>query len=91
MTFRPEQSLEVSLEDVIKNTDRSTASVELNSNWGCEAYLSPRDVARRIPYSIKTLERLRHMKRGPRWSKVGRRIFYKWTDVVSWIEKSTNQ
>ena len=52
-------------------------------------YLSPAQVARRSPFTVKALERLRHLGRGPRWYRCGRRIVYKWSDVVAWIEQHT--
>jgi hypothetical protein len=49
-------------------------------------YLSAAEVAERIPFTVKALETLRARGKGPRWSSVGRRIVYLWSDVVAWIE-----
>ena len=49
-------------------------------------YLSPADVAKRTPFTVKALEVKRHKGEGPKWHACGRRIIYKWSDVVAWIE-----
>ena len=38
--------------------------------------------------NIGTLANLRHQKRGPRYYKVGRRVYYRAADVESWLEKN---
>jgi hypothetical protein len=49
-------------------------------------YLSPAEIADRTPYTVKALETQRHKGKGPKWQACGRRIIYKWSDVVAWIE-----
>lgn len=49
-------------------------------------YLSPAQLARHTPYTAKAWEAMRHKGIGPRWRRCGRRILYKWSDVVAWIE-----
>ena len=49
-------------------------------------YLSPAEVAKRTPFTVKALEVKRHKGEGPKWRSCGRRIIYKWSDVVAWIE-----
>lgn len=49
-------------------------------------YLSPADVAKHTPFTVKALEVKRHKGEGPKWHACGRRIIYKWSDVVAWIE-----
>lgn len=49
-------------------------------------YLSPKELAEKIPHSVKALEAMRHRGTGPRWRKKGRRIYYKWGDAVDWLE-----
>lgn len=50
-----------------------------------KALLDPHEVADelRVPYS--TLAYWRHIGKGPRWAKVGRRVVYRREDVVAWI------
>jgi excisionase family DNA binding protein len=59
---------------------------DLLSNPRLCTYLSPTEVARLIPISLKTLEKKRARGEGPKWRTVGRRVLYKWADVVAWIE-----
>lgn len=49
-------------------------------------YLSPAEVAKRTPFTVKALEVKRHKGEGPKWHACGRRIVYKWSDIVAWIE-----
>jgi hypothetical protein len=44
-------------------------------------HLNQVDVARRWRMSIRTLERWRWLKRGPRYIKVGGRVLYRLSDV----------
>jgi hypothetical protein len=53
-----------------------------------DTYLSAADVAARTPFSLKSLEKKRALGLGPKCSIVGRRVVYKWADVVAWIEGS---
>lgn len=49
-------------------------------------YLSPAQVAKHTPFTAKALEIKRHKGEGPKWHACGRRIIYKWSDIVAWIE-----
>lgn len=49
-------------------------------------YLSAAEVAERTPFTAKALETKRHKGQGPKWHACGRRIVYRWSDVVAWIE-----
>jgi hypothetical protein len=51
-----------------------------------DAYLSAEGVSHLTPFSKKALEIKRARGGGPHWSRVGRRIVYRWADVVAWIE-----
>ena len=46
--------------------------------------LSPAQLALHIPFSVKALESMRHRGRGPKYTKLGSRILYKWSDVQDW-------
>jgi hypothetical protein len=54
-------------------------------------YLSPAQVAERTPFTVKALEKMRALGKGPKWRRTGRRIVYEWSDVVDWIEKWGDQ
>lgn len=38
--------------------------------------------------SVETLRYFRQREEGPRWAKLGRRVFYRRQDVDAWIEAS---
>lgn len=49
-------------------------------------YLTEQEVARRTTLSPRTLQRLRlRNDGGPAFSRVGRRVLYRWADVEAWI------
>lgn len=49
-------------------------------------YLSPRLVSQLAGVSIKSLEAMRSVRKGPPYYKVGGRVRYKIQDVRDWIE-----
>jgi hypothetical protein len=52
-----------------------------------DIYLSAKQLSERIPFSTKALEKMRAMRRGPNWLHVGRRVLYRWSDVIAWLER----
>lgn len=52
---------------------------------------TPAEVAayRRVSESALTMERYRGI--GPKFKKLGRRVFYDWDDVFEWINSRTQQ
>jgi predicted DNA-binding transcriptional regulator AlpA len=70
--------------------------VATNNKWKDDAVedplLSISDVAAMVPkMSENTLRWYRHVGRGPRSFKIGRRIFYRQSDVLAWIEEHYKQ
>lgn len=53
-----------------------------------EHLLTECDVADITRLSRRTLERLRAAGTGPRFAKLGRRVFYRRSDLEDWIESS---
>lgn len=49
--------------------------------------LSPEDLAERLRVSTSTLKRWRHDKYGPKYLRIGKRVFYMEAEVATWIEK----
>ena len=45
------------------------------------------EVAEMTRLSVATLRWMRHDKRGPRAGKLGRRLVYKESDVLTWIDE----
>jgi len=54
-----------------------TASVE---------YVDASALEERTPISRQTWRRMRATGGGPPWRRVGRRVIYRWADVVAWID-----
>lgn len=44
------------------------------------------EVADYLGIPERTLEQWRWQKKGPRWSKVGRYVRYRWSDVEAWLD-----
>ena len=58
----------------------------LSPSPGPSDYLSPTQLSRHVPYTPKALEAMRARRIGPPWIICGRRVVYKWSDVVAWLE-----
>jgi len=51
-------------------------------------YLRPGDAARFVGLSVATLEKHRIYATGPRYSKVGGRVFYRLADLQAWVDSA---
>ncbi|MFI5064770.1 MAG: helix-turn-helix domain-containing protein [Streptosporangiales bacterium] len=51
----------------------------------------PDQVAEYLRVPRETLAQWRWLRRGPRYSKVGRHIRYAWADVDAWVDGQTQQ
>lgn len=60
-----------------------TEAPDLRSKIGL---LTPSDVASMLDVTTHTLAMWRYEKKGPRFVKLGRNIFYRLEDVKDWIE-----
>lgn len=49
---------------------------------------TPQEVAAYLRLSEKTLAQMRYQRRGPRYSKAGGAVRYRWSDVDSWLDHS---
>jgi predicted DNA-binding transcriptional regulator AlpA len=49
----------------------------------------PVEVAQFLGVPEKTLDQWRYLKKGPRWSKVGRHVRYRWADVEKWLDQQS--
>ena len=50
-----------------------------------QPYIDDRELARRTGIAAKTWQRWRGESEGPPYSKLGRRVLYRWADVEAWI------
>lgn len=46
---------------------------------------SPADLAEFLGVPQRTLQQWRWQGKGPRWTKVGRHVRYRWSDVNEWL------
>ena len=54
--------------------------------------LSPAELAQRIPFTVKALERRRARGLGPRWIRMGaRKIGYLWADVLDFVKNGSGK
>ncbi|NQX26841.1 DNA-binding protein [Microbacteriaceae bacterium VKM Ac-2854] len=51
---------------------------------------TPEDVAEWLQVTVAYLAKLRHAKKGPRWTKVGRSVRYAWGDVHRWCTENAD-
>jgi predicted DNA-binding transcriptional regulator AlpA len=49
----------------------------------------PPQVAEYLGVPEKTLAQWRYLGLGPRWSKVGRHVRYRWSDVEKWLDSQS--
>ncbi|MDV6293300.1 helix-turn-helix transcriptional regulator [Rhodococcus aetherivorans] len=52
---------------------------------------TPQQVAQAIHTTTEALAQRRYLGTGPKFVKLGRRVFYKWADVYAWIDQNTMQ
>ena len=52
-------------------------------------FLSPAQLAKLIPYSVKTLERMRARGQGPPFTKPSGRVLYYRPDVFDWLKQKS--
>ncbi|MDH6461775.1 putative DNA-binding transcriptional regulator AlpA [Micromonospora sp. A200] len=48
---------------------------------------TPEEVAQYMQKPVRTLEQWRYRGIGPRFSKVGRDVRYRWSDVEKWLDQ----
>ncbi|WP_326830222.1 helix-turn-helix domain-containing protein [Streptosporangium sp. NBC_01810] len=47
----------------------------------------PPEVAAYLQVPERTLTQWRYLGTGPRWSKVGRHVRYRWSDIEKWLDQ----
>jgi len=52
---------------------------------------TPQQVAPVLHTTPEALAQKRYLGTGPKFVKLGRRVFYKWADVHAWIDQNTMQ
>jgi excisionase family DNA binding protein len=50
---------------------------------------SPREVSEYLRIPTHTLSQWRHRGIGPKFSRVGKHVRYRWSDVEAWIDQQT--
>lgn len=56
-------------------------------NVAGEVLYSDKETATMLGVVEKTLPMWRHLGRGPTYLKIGRRVFYRPTDIKEWLDK----
>lgn len=51
------------------------------------ALATPSEVAAFLVVPEKTLAQWRYIGTGPHWSKVGKHVRYRWSDVEAWLDE----
>lgn len=54
-----------------------------------EQLMTETEVAQLLKRSVKTLRNDRSAGRGPKWSKLGKSVRYKFSDVMEWVNDKT--
>lgn len=54
-------------------------------------YFGEREAARELLQSLRTLRLWRSLRKGPSWVKIGRKIFYSRSALLSWIANQERQ
>ncbi|MFD6893488.1 helix-turn-helix transcriptional regulator [Rhodococcus sp. NPDC060086] len=52
---------------------------------------TPSEVARYLGVSVGSLAQMRHLGRGPAFTKIGSRVRYRWASVESYVDQQTRQ
>jgi predicted DNA-binding transcriptional regulator AlpA len=52
---------------------------------------TPAEVAKYLHTTVDSLAQKRYLGNGPKFIKTGRRVLYRWSDVLAWLEKNTIQ
>jgi predicted DNA-binding transcriptional regulator AlpA len=47
---------------------------------------TPEEVATHLQVTVKTLKNWRSLRTGPRFTKVGARVRYRWADIEKWCD-----
>jgi excisionase family DNA binding protein len=64
---------------------------DLESLFGEERFLTPREVADLLQVPLNTLQTWRANRSGPRGHKIGRHVRYRASDVQTWLEQRADR
>jgi predicted DNA-binding transcriptional regulator AlpA len=72
----------------VASTD--SARPTIGQHPGRRPLVGSADVARFLGIPEKTVIQWRYLRTGPRWSKVGRHVRYRWEDVEGWLDEQSH-
>jgi hypothetical protein len=58
---------------------------------GLPELATPAQVAKYLHTTVNSLAQMRYLGSGPKFTKVGHRVLYRWTDVLEWLQHNTIQ
>ena len=70
----------------LSHGDCSAGALIRPAQFPLDAYVATIEAHNRSSVSVKSFEKMRARGQGPKWKRVGRRVLYRWGDVVAWIE-----
>lgn len=56
-----------------------------------ETFYTPQDDVMRVIAAVQTLAKWRHENRGPAYIKSGKRIIYRGSDILEWMDKNRTE
>ncbi|MFO8083101.1 MAG: helix-turn-helix domain-containing protein [Desulfobacterales bacterium] len=59
----------------------------MSKNVEITGYLTEKQIAEHFPFSVSTLQKWRHMNKGPAYHKIGRMVLYKYEDVEGYLHQ----
>lgn len=51
---------------------------------------TPADLSAYLGIPQRTIDQWRWLGKGPRWSKIGRHVRYRWEDVETWVTEQSS-
>jgi hypothetical protein len=52
---------------------------------------TPNEVANYLHTTVDALAQKRYLGNGPKFIKMGRKVLYRWSDVLEWLDQNTIQ
>lgn len=75
---------------MVDHINREAPTVSIKFSPEVEELLYPAEVAQIAKTNINTLAYWRNQGTGPRFAKIGRRVVYRRSEVLAWIEARFN-
>lgn len=54
-----------------------------------EPPVTPKVIAEFLDTTVEALSQKRYLGTGPKYVKLGKRVYYRWSDVLAWIDENT--